>query len=99
MKKLFIGNIPGEALLLDIHAFLGGLDLRADFQARQGVDCERKRYHYVVASLESDDDLETLINQYNGVPFKGNSLTVREYQERMPCPDDWQGQDKRINVH
>ena len=51
--KLFIGNIPGEALLVDIYAFLGGLQLKADFQARQGQTRDSSCYHYVVAELSA----------------------------------------------
>ena len=99
MKKLFIGNIPGEALLVDIYEFLGGLELRADFHARQGKDCERNTYHYVVAELSAPEDIEALIDQYNGITFQGRSLAVREYQERNPCPDVWAGVEHRVNLH
>ncbi len=96
--KLFIGNIPGEALLVDIYAFLGGLQLRADFQARQGQTRDSSCYHYVVAELSDEQDIENLINQYDGIRFLGNSLVVREFMDRNPC-DDWQGQEQRINIH
>lgn len=96
--KLFIGNIPGEALLVDIYEFLGGLELRADFHARQGRDASCNSYHYVVAELNQPGDIERLIAQYDGMPFHGNSLTVREYRDRT-AHAHWQGEDKRINLH
>ena len=95
--KLFIGNIPGEALLLDIYAFLGGLPLRADFQARQGKTRDSRCYHYVVAELQDMQDIENVIRQYDGISFQGKPLVVRQFQERIPC-DDWQGEDQRVNA-
>ena len=96
--KLFIGNIPGEALLVDIYEFLGGLELRADFHARQGHDASSNSYHYVVAELTEAEDIERLITQYDGMPFHGNSLTVREYRDRTGRAH-WRGEEKRINLH
>lgn len=96
--KLFIGNIPGSALLVDIHNFLGGLELRADFQAREGRTASSERYHYVVAELAGDSDIDSLIDRYDGIEFNGSSLVVREFVDRSACCE-WQGQEKRINVH
>jgi len=95
--KLYIGNIPGDALLVDIHNFLGGLELRADFQARQGTTSKRERYHYVVAELSEEGDIDNLINRYDGIEFKGNPLVVREFFDRDPYAE-WAGQEKRINI-
>jgi len=97
--KLFIGNIPGEALLVDIYDFLGGLQLQAEFQAQQGKDCHRNSYHYVIAELSGVTDVETVIKEYDGMDFQGNSLCVRQYQDRLPCPDTWCGNNKRVNLH
>jgi hypothetical protein len=99
MKKLFIGNLPGDALLIDIHAFLGELKLEADFRTLRGRDCHRKSYHYVVASLNNNEDIGQLISQYDKLSFKGQPLVVREYIDRMPCPDLPAEQDRRINAH
>ena len=96
--KLFIGNIPGEALLVDIYEFLGGLALRADFHARQGRDASSNSYHYVVAELSDPEDIDRLITEYDGMPFLGRSLTVREYHDRTGNTH-WRGEDKRINLH
>jgi hypothetical protein len=95
--KLFIGNIPGNALLVDIHNFLGGLELRADFQAREGRTGSLESYHYVVAELTEKSDIDNLINRYDGIEFKGSPLVVREFFDRSPdC--EWAGQEKRINI-
>ena len=96
--KLFIGNIPGEALLVDIYEFLGGLSLRADFHARQGKDAHSNNYHYVIAELKEPADIDRLINLYNGMPFQGQPLAVRQYHERK-TNFSWQGEDRRINAH
>jgi len=97
LLKLFIGNIPGDALLVDIHNFLGGLELRADFQAREGRTGNSESYHYVVAELSEKGDIENLINRYDGIEFSGSPLVVREFFERDPC-SQWSGQEKRINI-
>ena len=96
--KLFIGNLPGDALLVDIYAFLGGLQLRADFQAREGHTRDSHSYHYVVAQLADKQDIDNLIKQYDGIQFQGKALVVREFKERNPC-DDWQGEEQRVNIH
>lgn len=96
--KLFIGNIPGEALLVDIYEFLGGLELRADFHTRQGKDADSNNYHYVIAELKEPADIDRLINRYDGMTFHGNSLAVRQYHER-DSEALWQGEEKRINLH
>ncbi|NNJ90584.1 MAG: hypothetical protein HKP55_02815 [Gammaproteobacteria bacterium] len=94
--KLFIGNIPSNALLVDIHDFLGGLELRADFQAREGRKSNSECYHYVVAELSEKGDIDNLISRYDGMDFKGSPLVVREFFDRGPCCE-WAGQEKRIN--
>ncbi len=96
--KLFIGNIPGDALLVDIHEFLGGLELRADFHAREGRKSNSECYHYVVAELSEEGDVDRLINLYDGIEFKGSPLVVREFYDRDPC-SDWLGAEKRVNIH
>lgn len=96
--KIFIGNIPSEALLVDIYEFLGRLELRADFHARQGKDADSNRYHYVIAELRDSEDIDSLIDRYNGMSFQGHRLAVRRYHERNAYPD-WRGEDKRINLH
>ena len=95
--KLFIGNIPGDALLVDIHNFLGGLELRADFQAREGRTSHSECYHYVVAELAESGDIDNLINRYDGIEFKGSPLVVREFIDRDPG-SLWSGEEKRINI-
>lgn len=99
MKKLFIGNLPGDALLIDIHAFLGELKLEADFKTLRGRDCHRKSYHYVIALLKDSEDIEQVISQYDKLSFKGQSLVVREYIDRMPCPDLEPTEERRVNMH
>lgn len=98
--KLFIGNIPGDALLVDIYEFLGGLELRADFHARQGQDASNNRYHYVIAELQKPAEIDQLIYKYDGMLFQGHALTVRQYHERGAYPHEiWSGGEKRINLH
>lgn len=97
LLKLFIGNIPGDALLVDIHNFLGGLELRADFQAREGRRSDSECYHYVVAELAEEGDIDNLIKRYDGIEFKGSPLVVREFYDRDPC-SEWAGQENRINI-
>jgi len=98
MKKVFIGNLPADALLIDIKSFLGQLKLSADFQTLQGRDCHRNNYHYVVATLNSEVDIDNLIEKYGDLSFQGNRLIVREFMDRAPCPEDWHNEERRINA-
>ena len=97
--KLFIGNLPADALLIDIYEFLGGLNLQASFEPRQGCDCNRRDYHYVIAQLADNHDIDQLIHSLDGLSFQGQSLAVRQFQERNPCPQDWQLPERRYNLH
>jgi hypothetical protein len=52
-----------------------------------------------VAELAEESDIDRLINQYDGIQFKGNPLVVREFYDRGPCSASaWQGAEKRVNI-
>lgn len=95
--KLFIGNLPSDALIIDLYNFLGGLELRANFEAKEGIDRDSSCYHYVVAELSQQQDIQDLVRRFDGVEFGGHSLVVRQFIERDPC-QQWLGEEKRINV-
>lgn len=96
--KLFIGNIPGEATIMDLYEFVGGLELQARFIPYTGIDHSDKNYHFVVAQLSREQDIDSLIDRYNGIEFKGRPLQVRRYYERQKS-NGWDGPERRVNVH
>ena len=98
MKKLFIGNFNKNTKLVDIQAFLQKLDLKLEYQTQSGRDCHGNPYHYVVTSLPDDADIDQIINQYDQIICHGSPLIFRQYNDRIPCPEEWTKEEKRINT-
>ncbi|MGD2118473.1 MAG: hypothetical protein PVG66_08950 [Chromatiales bacterium] len=84
--KLFIGNIPGDALLIDLYEFLGGLNLQAGLQHWQGGGCRQENYHYVIAQVAENSNIDALVYALDGMHFQGRFLAVREYGESNILP-------------
>lgn len=93
---VFIGNLPGSATLLDLTAFLDGIDLRTDFQCEAGRDQYDRNYHFFVARMASREAGLELITRLNGRVFEGRAVEAREYRRRAPCRE-WRGMERRVN--
>lgn len=95
---VFIGNLPGEATLLELEAFLGGLKLHTDVQHRSGRDISERDYHFFVVNDVNRLDGLALINQFNGRAFHGRIVEAREYYPRR-SNTGWDGAERRVNGH
>lgn len=93
---VFIGNLPGTATLVELTAFLEGIDLRTDFQCHQGQDEPSRNYHFVVARTATPEEGQSLIASLDGRLFRGQPVEAREYKPRSPC-QEWEDADRRVN--
>ncbi len=93
---VFIGNLPGTATLVELTAFLHGINLRTDFQCHQGQDEHARNYHFVVARTTTPEEGEALIASLNGRLFEGQRIEAREYHPRG-SRQEWESAERRIN--
>jgi hypothetical protein len=96
MKKVFIGNLPGEATLVELYAFLEGVRLSAELDHMKGVDNDRRDYHYFVAKVNGENDARDVIEKFNGREFAGRKIQAREYIERSNS-NTWTEEERRLN--
>jgi hypothetical protein len=94
--EVYVGNLPGNATLMDLHAFVGDAVLRADFQCCKGQDQHDRAYHFFIARAESRKAGLELIARLNGKAFGGQLVVAREYVQRR-APRAWAGEERRIN--
>ena len=94
--EVFIGNLPGQATLLDLRNFLQGIEVRMDFQYHQGRDRQDRNYHFVVARTANPDEGRALIDKLNGRLFEGRPIEAREYRPRASRAP-WKGAERRLN--
>lgn len=94
--EVFIGNLPGSATLADLGVLLDGIELRADYQCREGLDREDRNYHFFVARTANREAGLELIARLNGRLFAGRAVEVREYRRRGPRLV-WNAAERRVN--
>lgn len=94
---IFVGNLPGSATLLELHGFVGDIDLRADFTCSKGRDRHGRTYHYFIARTDSREMGVALIAKLNGRVFEGRPVVARECIERA-ANSKWNGEERRINA-
>jgi hypothetical protein len=93
---VFIGNLPGNATLADLHEFVGDFELRADFKCCKGHKKEQGHYHFFVARTHTRKEALEMIAHLNGRLFKGAKIEAREYRKRSETAF-WKGNERRIN--
>jgi hypothetical protein len=93
---VFIGNLPGEATLAELQAFLGDLKLHSDVRHCNGRDHTHKDYHFFVIQAVERQQALALIERFNGSMFHGRAVEAREYVCRKP-QGPWQGRERRVN--
>jgi hypothetical protein len=92
--KVFIGNLPGHATLVELKQFLGEIDLRASFNCRRGKDEQQRDYYYFVAHTQSEEEGLALIRHLDGRCFFHKRVVARPFQDRgdadepLPIPED-----------
>ena len=94
---IFIGNLPGEATIAELQAFLGDLKLHSDVQHCNGRDRFENGYHYFVVKDLPEARGRTVINRFDGATFHGRKVVAREYVCRQQAAT-WDGPDRRINT-
>ncbi|NEV61085.1 RNA-binding protein [Thiorhodococcus minor] len=95
--EIFIGNLPGQATIVELTGFLEGVALKPDYHCYEGRDKDNRNYHYFVARAASRADGLALIARLNGQLFGGRPIEAREYHRRAPC-SEWPGAERRVNA-
>jgi hypothetical protein len=97
--KVFIGNLPRQARLLDLKGFLGKINLQANFDCHRGKDALQGNYYYFVAHTDTEVEGLALIAQVNGRRFYDKRVIARRFNPREnPCDPTQLGlDDRRVN--
>jgi hypothetical protein len=93
---VFVGNLPGEATLMDLHTLVGNFLLKADLQCCEGRDRVNRGYHYFIVRVDNRSDGLALVARLNGMEFAGRRLVAREYVRRRSL-DLWEAEERRVN--
>ncbi len=94
--KVFIGNLPGKAILTELKEFLGVMELKADFHFFKGRDAKTRRYHFLVARTATQKEGLELIARLNGREYGGRCIVARSYVNRRTKQSRRQP-ERRIN--
>ena len=91
---VFIGNLPGDAPLVDIQQLLDGRDLSVDFSSHRCEEWKRPDYHFVLVKMRDSESLNSLINEIDGQLFHGHVLEARPFIKRK-AGSTWDGVERR----
>jgi hypothetical protein len=94
---VFVGNLPGEASLLDLHTLIGNFPMKADLQCCEGRDRIDRSYHYFIVRAANRSDGLALMARLNGREFAGRRIVAREYIRRSD-PGAWEAEERRVNA-
>ena len=92
---IFIGNLPGDATLVELEEILGREHLRVRCSFHRGKRKDKTEYHCVLVDTESDDIGRKLIAQVDGLKLGNSNLVSRPYIDREKS-GYWQGENRRI---
>ncbi len=93
---VFIGNLPGDAPLVEIQQLLHGRDLSVDFTSHRCADWKSRDYHFVLVEAFDAKTRDSLIAEINGRLFRGHVLEARPFITRKGDAE-WDGVDRRVN--
>ncbi len=90
---IYIGNLPGEATLIELQEFLGDHAMSVDFSAHRHP--QQSDHHFVLIKAMGDAEADQLVSDLNGKPFKGVRVQARRWVERAE-KRAWQGPERRF---
>lgn len=93
---VFIGNLPMQATLHEVRSFFEGLELKASFDCRRGLNNEQDCYLYLIARTKTQGEGLALIERLNGLIFHDKALIARPLVARQPSPET-PDEDRRLN--
>lgn len=87
--EVFIGNLPTQATLEELHRFFTGLELKASFDCRKGQDNKQRCYFYLIARTKDKAEGLALIERLNGQllldqPILARPLVARQAESPVP---------------
>lgn len=91
---VFIGNIPGEATLLEIQKFLGNHEMSLNYSALRPHQHPELNSHCLLIKTNSHESADGLIAELNGKVFKEREIVARRYVERK-SRQPYHGVDRR----
>ena len=92
---VFIGNLPGDAPLIEIQNLLQGRDLSVDFTSHRCAEWQSRDYHFVLVKTRDSETLQNLIDEINGRLFRGHVLEARPFIKRK-AQSSWDGVERRV---
>ena len=93
---VFIGNLPGDAPLVEIQKLLQGRNVTVDFTSHRCQDWKTRDYHFVLVETYDSESLDSLVEEMNGRLFRGHVLEARPFVKRKG-ESDWDGIERRVN--
>jgi len=98
--EVFIGNLPAQATIAELHRFLGEIELHADFNCRQVRDAQHESYLFFIARTMTEDEGEALIDRLNGKRFLDKVVVARPLVTQMDSDDSCyiNIEERRINI-
>ena len=91
---IFVGNIPGNATLLELQRFLGDHKMSVDYSSHRHGNSTQTDAHFLLIKTNSNESADDLIQELNGKRFRDVPLEARRFIQRQPNPQ-WKGVDRR----
>ncbi len=93
---VFIGNLPGDAPLIEIQQLLHGHHLSVDFTSHRCDEWQSRDYHFVLVKMQDSESLNRLIGEIDGRLFRGHVLEARPFIRRKQQAS-WDGIERRVH--
>lgn len=91
---IFVGNLPGEASLLELQNFLGNHEMSVNYSAHRQQNEHSENTHFLLIKTHSHESADELIDELNGKHFHNSQILARRYIQRR-SPQIWNGVERR----
>lgn len=91
---IFVGNLPGEASLLELQHFLGNHEMNVDYSSHSHDKDSHPNTHFLLIKTSSNESADKLISEINGKKFHGVTVEARRFIKRRK-KYKWDGQERR----
>ena len=79
---IFIGNLSGNASLLELQHFLGNHVMNVDYSSHSHDKISKADNHFLLIKTSSNESADRLINEINGKKFHGVAVEARRFIKR-----------------
>ena len=91
---IFVGNLPGEARLVELQEFLGNHEMSVDFSTHRHQSIHSKDPHFLLIKTRDNESAKDLIKELNGKKFHNVQIEARRFIRRMH-QKQWDGEERR----